>query len=170
MLSRKAHIMLAQLNQMTRLDEVLQLAIRVAMSETSADRGSLLVMNERGSVTHKVLARPGQLPEVAQINVHLVMTEGLGGWVCRNQQNALITDTTRDARWVELPDDDWETGAVIAVFVPYGERILGLLTLQHEERNAFNSSHLNAAKELADLLAEPLEAARLHERAAMESG
>ncbi|MBF0623711.1 MAG: GAF domain-containing protein [Magnetococcales bacterium] len=142
------------------LETLLHQIVRLSMAETEADRGSILVLNECGMVTHKVLARPGQLPEVARVNVALVLTEGLGGWVIRNRRGDLIRDTNFDDRWVDLPDDLWETGSALAVPVIWQDHILALITLQHQDKLQFNDSHLSRVELIAQRVAELLETAR----------
>lgn len=150
-----------QLNSSLDLDEVLGKVLRFTVEATGATRGSLFLLDEEGNVVRRILARPNLSPEISRHNVQKVMSEGLAGWVYRQQQAALVTDTTRDKRWVRLPDDEEVMGAALVVPLLYQKRVNGLLSLHHTQVNFFNQSHLSLATGIAGQAAIAVENARL---------
>nr|CAX84249.1 sensor protein [uncultured bacterium] len=161
-------VLLRQLHATTDLDTLLGRILKLALESAEADRGSILVLDEAGSVKHQILARPGQTPEFATYSVLKVMKDGLGGWVYTQRQAALLRDVTQDPRWVILPQDQWETGSAMAVPFFFQERVSAMVIVQHEAKEAFDTPHLERLQNLAQALANTLEMARLIFRATME--
>ncbi len=150
-----------QLNASLDLDEVLGKVLRLTVDATEATRGSLFLLDETGRVMRQILARPNQSSEVSRRNVNTVMEQGLAGWVYRHQYGALAADTTKDERWVRLPDDEEITGSALVVPLLYQERVNGLLALHHKRIRFFDESHLALAAGIAGQAAIALENARL---------
>lgn len=151
-----------QLNSSLDLDEVLGKVLSLTVDATGATRGSLFLLDEQGRVLRQILARPDQSPEISRRNVNMVMEHGLAGWVFRHQYGALAADTTKDERWVRLPDDDEITGSALVVPLLYQERVNGLLALHHLQIRFFDESHLALAAGIAGQAAIALENARLY--------
>ncbi|GAB4432080.1 MAG: hypothetical protein Kow0031_13420 [Anaerolineae bacterium] len=149
------------LNSSLDLDEVLGNVLRLTVDATGATRGSLFLLDEEGRVTRQILARPDQSPEVSRQSINKVMQEGLAGWVYRHQYGALAADTSKDERWVRLPNDAEITGSALVVPLLYQERVNGLLALHHRQVRFFDESHLALAAGIAGQAAVALENARL---------
>ena len=150
-----------QINRSLDLDEVLGKVLSLTVEATGATRGSFFLLDEEGRVTHQILARPNQSPEVLGRNIKLVMSQGLGGWVYKHQYGALAADTNKDERWVALPDDENITGSALVVPLLYQERVNGLLALHHEQVRFFDESHLALAAGIAGQAAVAVENALL---------
>ncbi len=150
-----------QLNTSLDLTEVLGRVLRLTVDATGASRGSLFLLDEEGRVTRQILARPNQSPEILRRNINMVMEHGLAGWVYRHQYGALAADTTKDERWVRLPDDAEVTGSALVVPLLYQERVSGLLALHHVQMRFFDESHLALTAGIAGQAAIALENARL---------
>ncbi|MEO5370534.1 MAG: GAF domain-containing protein [Magnetococcus sp. DMHC-1] len=154
-------VLMKQLNTETDLDVLLGRILKLTLEIADADRGSILVLDESGSVKHQILARPGQTPEFATYNVLKVMKDGLGGWVYANRQPALLRDVTQDPRWVVLPQDQWETGSAMAVPFFFQERVSAMIFAQHETKGTFDTPHLERLVRMAEQTANSLEKARI---------
>jgi len=150
-----------QLNSSLDLNEVLGKVLGLTVQATGAGRGSLFLLDETGNVVRQILARPNQSPEVSRTTVHRVMKEGLAGWVYQHRQPALVTDTTKDERWVRLPDDKDIMGAALVIPLLYQDQINGLLALHHKQINFFTDEHLSLAIGIAGQAATAVENARL---------
>ena len=150
-----------QINRSLDLNEVLGKVLSLTVEAIGATKGSFLLLDDDGQVTHQILARPNQSPEVLQRNINLVMSKGLGGWVYRHQYGGLAADTNKDDRWVQLPDDTDITGSAIVVPLLYQERVNGLLALHHEQVRFFDESHLALAAGIAGQAAVAVENALL---------
>ncbi|MBF0175452.1 MAG: GAF domain-containing protein [Magnetococcales bacterium] len=168
-MSEISSTLLRQLDMSTDLDLLLGRVLKFSLEISSADRGSILVLDESGSVKHQILARPGQTPEFATYSVLKVMKDGLGGWVYTNHQPALLRDVTKDPRWVILPQDQWETGSAMAVPFFFQERISAMVIVQHEAKEAFDASHLEHLQKVAEHTAHTIEKARLIRKASAEN-
>ncbi len=81
----------------------------------------------------------------------LIMEKGLEGWVLRNRQPALVSDTKRDDRWLASPGEGEDpVRSVISVPLLAGRgRIQGVLSLIHAEPDAFSHEDLTLAMSLA---------------------
>jgi GAF domain-containing protein/HAMP domain-containing protein len=82
----------------------------------------------------------------------LIMEKGLEGWVLRNRQPALVSDTKRDDRWLASPDEEEEDPVRCVISVPLlagRGRIQGVLSLLHGEPDVFSHEDLTLAMSLA---------------------
>jgi two-component system, cell cycle sensor histidine kinase and response regulator CckA len=71
---------------------------------------------------------------------------GLAGWVAESCQAVIVSDVTKDSRWLRAPGlDEDVTSAIVAPIVDDGH-LLGVLSVQHEERGVFNNDHLELLK------------------------
>jgi PAS domain S-box-containing protein len=104
-------------------------------------KGSILLLDEAGDVTHRVILREGQAAEVKTSVRDAVLNEGLVGWLIRNNQGSLIADVKQDSRWVALPDDE-PTGSVIGIPLSRANRIVGVMLLTHPQPGYFKPEHL----------------------------
>lgn len=157
-----------QLNSSLDLDEVLGRVLRLTVEATGAGRGSLFLLDEEGHVVRQILARPNQPPEVSRSNVDKVMTKGLAGWVYHHRQPALVTDTTKDSRWVRLPNDQAIMGAALVIPLMHKEQVNGVLALHHKQVSYFTEEHLSLAMSIAGQAATAVENARLYTQAKSE--
>lgn len=151
-----------QLNSSLDLDEVLGKVLRLTVEATGAGRGSFFLLDEKGNVIRQILARPNQSSEISQYTVQKVMSEGLAGWVYEHRQSALVTDTTKDERWLRLPNDNDIMGAALVIPLMVQGQINGLLALHHQQVNYFNHNHLALAEGIAGQAATAIENARLY--------
>lgn len=155
------HTVSRQLTTSLDLNEVMGRVLRLTVEATGATRGSLLLLDEEGHVSGYILARPDQSPEVSRQNVERVMADGLAGWVCRQQQGTLVSNTAADERWVQLPGDSKMTSSALAVPLLHENRVNGVLVLHHEQSHFFDESHLSLVTGIAGQAAIGVENARL---------
>ncbi len=87
--------------------------------------------------------------------------EGIIGWVASSGEFLLTNDVSKEPRFLPhpaLPD----TKAELAIPLPLGERILGVLDVQSERVDAFEESDLFVLQSLGDQVAIAIENARLY--------
>jgi signal transduction histidine kinase len=87
--------------------------------------------------------------------------EGIIGWVASSGEFLLTNDVSKEPRFLPhpaLPD----TKAELAIPLPLGEQILGVLDVQSERINAFEESDLFVLQSLGDQVAIAIENARLY--------
>ncbi|MDD5468728.1 MAG: GAF domain-containing protein [Anaerolineales bacterium] len=67
---------------------------------------------------------------------------GLAGWVALHCQPVVVGDVNLDERWLHVAGVDENVLSAISAPVMAEERLLGIFTILHHERNAFNEMHL----------------------------
>jgi nitrate/nitrite-specific signal transduction histidine kinase len=85
--------------------------------------------------------------------------EGLTGWVAANGQPLLVPDVSEDPRYVAMRDCN--TQSELTVPIKLKHRVIGILDVQSERLNAFDSSDLTVVESLANQAAIAIENARL---------
>lgn len=128
----------------TQLDLRQMMANIIAQTQAAvgATKGSILLLDEDGNVTHRILVREGEAPDFADTVTSKVMSHGLAGWLLRHNRGVIIEDALHDERWLTLPDDQETMGAVIGVPLSRADRIVGVLFLMHPETDYFTEEHL----------------------------
>ena len=135
------------------LSTVLQRVITLSMSNVGAVNGSIIVMDESGEPVEGIICVGNKIIENATQQLVETLTNGLAGWVVNDMQGALISDTSKDERWLFRPDDEKDrTGPKSVVCVPLivREQLVGVLTLVHPSPGFFNQSHLDLIQAIAD--------------------
>lgn len=88
--------------------------------------------------------------------------EGVAGWVVEHGEPALITDATRDPRFVVLPGNQTPIASLICVpLIARGERV-GAMTATSDQLEAFDHSALELLGFIAMTIALDIENVRLH--------
>ena len=105
-------------------------------------KGTILLLDEMGGVTHRIIYREGQTAEIRTTVSHTVMNKGLVGWLIRNNQGLLIEDVEQDERWIALPDDE-PTGSAIGIPLSRADRIVGVMLLTHPQVGYLKQEHLS---------------------------
>jgi len=145
------------------LEATLHNTLGVAARITAATSGSLFLLDDAGRVTHGLFAR-GNLRSVQRKELlGEVMSKGLAGWVYRERQSVLITDTEHDERWVTLPDQPYVTRSVLSVPLLTEQQFLGVLMLLHTVPNHFTETHRLLLQGAADQMRLALVNARTFE-------
>ena len=148
------------------LEEVLKVTLQdtldFASLVTSAEKGSLFLIDSDGVVTGSVLTQVAEAEEVRARLIGIVLDKGLAGWVFRNRQVGLITDTETDDRWLTLPNQPYVVRSALSVPILWGEELLGILTLLHSQPGHFTEETASLLEATADQTALILENARLY--------
>jgi sigma-B regulation protein RsbU (phosphoserine phosphatase) len=146
------------------LTRILQKTLEVSAELAGADKGSLFLMDENGAVTDSILTRTDTTPEQRSRIIGQVLDQGLAGWVRRHHKVGLIADTRNDDRWVNLPNQPYKVGSVLAVPILKGDYLLGVLTLLHEQSEHFDRETADLMMLTADQIGSALENARLYSK------
>ncbi|HJS28831.1 MAG TPA: GAF domain-containing protein, partial [Anaerolineales bacterium] len=145
------------------LDDTLDTALRIAADLTRAELGSVFLINESGEVIQSILAR-GMIKSKARTgSSHLVMSDGLAGWVVRNQKAVLILDTQDDDRWLTIQGSFNSPRSALSVPIMSSTRVVGVLTLTHSSPGHFDHTHLDLLQAAADQMALSLINAQLYD-------
>ena len=90
-----------------------------------------------------------------------VLTEGFAGWVLKHGEGDIIHDTHQDSRWVVYDNQPYDVRSVIGTPLRRRQRVIGVLTLVHDEPDKFKAGDLLLLNAIAGQAAIALENARL---------
>lgn len=139
----------------------LQKTMEASMKQTAAELGSLFLLDGDGRVTESILARGATDQTQKKTIVGQVLDKGLAGWVRENKRTGLVTDTTKDYRWLKLPDEPYDALSALGVPIVWGDELLGILTLMHSRVEHFTDTSATAMEKTAELIALVLNNARI---------
>ncbi len=135
------------------LHTVLERVLQLSSQFVGANSGSIIVLDKDENPVDSTMIYRDQVYTQQTEQLRETIEKGLAGWVLRNRQSALISNTSLDPRWTRRPDDSPEqTGAKSAVSAPLMVRqtLVGVLTLVHPNPNTFNEGHLALVQAIAD--------------------
>ena len=148
------------------LRAVLQRILALSLANVGAERGSIIVLDERGRPVDAAIVIGTRITEHSTLQLKETVERGLAGWVVKNNQPALVPDTSLDNRWLRRPDDDRSrSGAKSAICVPLlaREHLAGVLTVVHPVPGFFKEEHLVLIQAIADLAGMAVLNARLYD-------
>ena len=146
------------------LPAMLQTTLDLSAELAMAEKGSLFLLEKNGVVTDSILTRADTTPEQRSKLIGTVLDKGLAGWVRSNRQIGLITDTKKDDRWLDLPDQPYRVGSALAVPILRGEDLLGILTLLHKNPGHFDEESAELMQMTAAQIGSALENASLYSK------
>lgn len=146
------------------LPAILQTTLDLSAELAEAEKGSLFLLEKNGVVTDSILTRTDTTPEQRSKLIGTVLDKGLAGWVRSNRQIGLISDTKKDDRWLDLPDQPYMVGSALAVPILRGEELLGILTLLHTNPGHFDKESAELMQMTATHIGSALENASLYSK------
>ena len=146
------------------MKRTLQKSVEVASAMTGAEKGSLFLLDDDGTVSDSFLARDEPSPEEKSEIIRSVLEGGLAGWVKRYHRIGLITDTEVDDRWVMLPDQPYTARSALAIPLKRGKEIFGILTLFHSEPDNFSRENADLMQLAGNQMGLALENVRLYQK------
>ena len=146
------------------LPAMLQTTLDLSAELADAEKGSLFLLAKSGVVIDSILTRADTTPEMRSKLIGTVLDKGLAGWVRRNRQIGLITDTKNDDRWLDLPNQPYTVGSALAVPILRGEDLLGILTLLHANPGHFDRESAELMQMTAVHIGSALENASLYSK------
>jgi GGDEF domain-containing protein/putative methionine-R-sulfoxide reductase with GAF domain len=128
---------------------VLDLVLQVAVSATGADRGSLMLWDERERALRVEVALGIEEEVISKIRV--LPGEGIAGRAFAAERAILLHGKADRTRWQITRERDDVESAISAPLVHHG-RVIGVLNLSHaRNQNQFRESDLAFVEELARL-------------------
>jgi sigma-B regulation protein RsbU (phosphoserine phosphatase) len=143
------------------LNACLQQTLDLATELTEADKGSIFILDESGTVTDSILTRQSPVKDKSKL-IGSIMDKGLAGWVCRHRTCGIVHDADNDSRWLPLKNQPYTVGSALAVPIIRGEVLFGILTLLHSKKNHFSENLVEAMQATADQIALVLENVKLY--------
>ncbi len=146
------------------LRTVLQNLLLAATQNVGGERASIVVLDDNGQPIDSTTIFGSDLREHTTQQLRETVDRGLAGWVIQNRQPVLISNTSRDERWLRRADDETNRRAKSAICVPLlaREHLVGVLTLVHPVPNAFTAEHFELMKAIADQASIAVYNARLY--------
>ncbi len=143
------------------LEWVLSRVLELSISATQARRGSIFLLPDKDSPAPRVLQRDFAGEEADHV-ISKVLSDGLAGWVVRNQEGIVISDTRQDPRWLTLPHDPDPPGSALGVPLMTSQRVLGVITIDHGDTGHFEAQHMGWMRTIAYQASLAIEKAQLH--------
>jgi two-component system, NtrC family, sensor histidine kinase KinB len=147
------------------LHTVLERALSLSSKAIGAERASVIVVDDHQQpVEAAIIVQDRLMPHTVEL-LRGTLEHGLAGWVFRNRQPALISDSSQDERWQQRPDDAIErSGAKSAMCVPViaRDQVVGVITIVHPTPNFFTQEHLTLLGAISDQAGIAIYNARLH--------
>lgn len=144
---------------MDNINSVANLVLELAVSYTNADKGSLILVNEKNELS--ILAANG-------IDSHFIRTykakigEGIAGTVAQNRIPVLVSDIDSDERFRGTKREKYKTRSFISCPVLSKNRLIGIFNINDKQDNTpFTEEEFELMKVIADLAAISLENALL---------
>ncbi|MDZ4159214.1 MAG: GAF domain-containing protein, partial [Anaerolineaceae bacterium] len=91
------------------LRTVLGRVLSLSIDNVKAERGTLIILDERQQVEDAAIIFEGQPIQPSTEQLETILRQGLAGWVLRNRQPALVEDTSLDQRWFPIPSGAFDT-------------------------------------------------------------
>ena len=135
------------------LREVLERVLLLSMRTVGAVTGSIIVIDDSGKPVESAIVTGEQVHRQTTDRLRVTLERGLAGWVVRNRQAVLVTDTSQDERWLSRryePDSETTPRSVVSAPLLVRDRLVGVITLSHQEAGTFTEEHLALVQAIAD--------------------
>jgi PAS domain S-box-containing protein len=147
------------------LRTVLQRVLFLSMRNVDAISGSIIVLDDNGQAVESTIITGTQVHDQTTRQLRVTLEHGLAGWVAREGQAVLVSDTSLDDRWLRRPDDaEDKTGPKSAVSAPlmWRNQLVGVMTLVHPSPGFFTLDHMALVQAIADQASTAVLNARLY--------
>ncbi|MFN8456992.1 MAG: ATP-binding protein [Anaerolineae bacterium] len=156
-----------ELNKDLDPDKMLRRVLDLTVAHFKASTGSVMLFDSHNRVSRFILQQEMSDDQANRI-VGKVLNEGFAGWMLKHGQGDLIHDTHDDRRWVVYEDQRYDVRSVIGTPLRRRQRVIGVLTLVHDEPHKFKKSDLPLLNAIAGQAAIALENARLFKETEQE--
>jgi serine phosphatase RsbU (regulator of sigma subunit) len=155
--------------QVLELAELLPKVVQEIQTRFAYTHVHVLVEQENGDLLFFASTHPlGE--EWRRRGEHVRYQEDIIGWVAANAEPLLVTDVSKEPRYVPGPDNALiNTRSEVAVPLIVGQRVVGVLDVQSERLAAFSEEDLFVLKTLGAQIAIAIENARLYEAQRLEA-
>jgi two-component system phosphate regulon sensor histidine kinase PhoR len=157
-----------ELNKDLDPDKMLRRVLELTVSHLNATTGSIMLFDQQDRVSAFILQREGLSDDRANRIVGKVLDEGFAGWVLKNGEGGIIYDTHKDKRWVVYDDQPYDVRSAIATPLRRRQRVVGVLTLVHDEPSKFKEDELPLLTAIAGQAAIAFENANLFKETEQE--
>ena len=156
------------INAQLDLEQMMMTIIAQTQKAVNATKGTIILLDEAAHVTHRVVVREGEEPDLARSVPDEVMSHGLAGWIL--QPPGPSSPTPGRTSWLSLPDDREQPGSVVGVPLSRADRLVGVLFLMHPQPGYFTEEHLALLEALGAQISASIENAFLFKEINEERG
>jgi PAS domain S-box-containing protein len=146
------YLVATELNESLDLEQILRRVLIAAVRVAGGTNASLFVFDEQETLIKSLFVRDIAVFDVEPEVVELLLKEGLAGWVKTHKKAALVEDATQDER--TLADKNHPhlivQSSVLSVPLLVRQKLVGILTLTHQEPSYFDTSDLTMLAAIAD--------------------
>ncbi len=135
------------------LKTVLQRVLSLSMEIIEAQSASIIILNSRGETIDAAIILDGQVHEGTIERLRNTLEDGLAGWVVRNRQPALVTDTSKDGRWLKRTYPDQltpHTKSSLCAPLLARNQLVGVITFTNQKTDFYTKEHLDLVQAIAD--------------------
>jgi phosphoserine phosphatase RsbU/P len=152
-----------ELTSILNLDELLKRIAELLNRLIDYQMFSILLLDSTGQkLQHRFSLRFRE-------NIHrkhdISLGQGVVGYAVQHKEAVLVSDVTKDPRYIALNP---ETRSELAVPLVYQDKVIGVLDLEHTRRGFFTDDHKRTVTTLAAQVAIAIENAQLYEQIARQ--
>ncbi|MDD2998319.1 MAG: GAF domain-containing protein [Candidatus Riflebacteria bacterium] len=144
------------MNSTLEFQNLLEFLMDIAIEITGATCGALLLRKENKSYLEVAVAR-GKYPQEVK-TIRVPFGQGITGWVARNKETLNVPNVLLEPRYIETPESIYSE---LAVPLLVGEKLIGVVSVDSSEINAFSKDDVLSLNTLASMVTKVLENARL---------
>ncbi len=146
------------------LNVTMQNALDIAAEFSSAEKGSLFLLDKNGVVTDSILTQDQIKGKKRSKLIGKVLDKGLAGWVIDNLCVGHIEDTEADDRWITLPNQTYSARSALAVPILRHDKLFGIITLMHSSPEHFDKAAVDIVQQAANQMALTIENVQLYRK------
>ena len=120
------------LNSTMNPGQVLELLLDSCIRYTGATTGSVILINEQDEL--EIVASRGLGANVKQ-EVRLKVGQGITGWVAKRGKPLMVSDVTKDERYVKIKE---HIASELAVPMVRGEKVMGVISVDSTRKENFS--------------------------------
>ena len=144
------------MNSSLEFQNLLEFVMDIAIEITGATSGSILFRKEGADLLDVAVARGKYPHEVKKIMIQF--GQGIPGWVAEHKEPLNVPNVLLDTRYVETPENIYSEMAMPLLI---GENLVGVITVDSNEINAFSKSDETSLNTLTSMVAKVLENSKL---------
>ena len=147
------------------LDELLDQAVHL-INDTFHYYNVLILLAEDEEIVIRAATLPAFQPLIGQVRLQIGL-QGITGWVAKTGEALMVQDVSKEPRYYAEPEER-ETKSELAVPIKLKDAVIGVLTVESAELDAFSELDVFTLQTIADQLAIAIGNARLYAAAQEE--
>jgi len=120
---------------------LLENLLRTTLISLSASNGTLVLLDDEGNPREGCFVSDSN--GTSSMTYDDVLKNGLAGWVVKNRQPAIVSDTSEDPRWLQREYGDHKySKSALSIPLIIGSHVLGVLTFTRPQEKQFTEIDL----------------------------